>query len=403
MPNYLDLFAGAGGLSEGFVRAGYEPVAHVEMDVAACYSLKTRVAYHWLKKNNKLNIYSRYLNGEISRSEFYEEIPKSVLNTVLNYEISEAVIIIAKLALVMAGLALLELFCNYFISYQGHVMGAKMEFDMRNDIFHHFQKLSFSFYDNQKTGQLMSRITNDLFEVTELSHHGPEDIVISITKFVGAFIILIRINVPLTLLLFLFLPIMFLFAWKMKTRMNKAFKANRERIADINAQIEDNLSGIRVVKSFANEDMEVDKFREGNSRFVASKKLGQGRKRVGLPLIADGLIIHDRAFDLRVIAVFYLLAGLDIAQGEAERGQALFVFGIDLLGGFLCLPLGLVHSNPFQLVRAAVDLRNGLQNGIGILRRHSVKLTHALLPVETLDGTQVGIQLVDDAMDLQIR
>ena len=88
MPRYLDLFAGAGGLSEGFVRAGYEPVAHVEMDVAACYSLKTRVAYHWLKKNNKLKIYSQYLNGEISRNEFYEEVPKSVLGSVLNYEIS---------------------------------------------------------------------------------------------------------------------------------------------------------------------------------------------------------------------------------------------------------------------------------------------------------------------------
>ena len=89
MPKYLDLFAGAGGLSEGFVRAGYEPIAHVEMDVAACYSLKTRAAYHWLKKNNKLNIYTQYLNGEISRNEFYEKIPKSVLNSVLNYEISE--------------------------------------------------------------------------------------------------------------------------------------------------------------------------------------------------------------------------------------------------------------------------------------------------------------------------
>lgn len=89
MPRYLDLFAGAGGLSEGFIRAGYEPVAHVEMDVAACYSLKTRVAYHWLKRNEKLNIYNRYLKGEITRNEFYEEIPESVLDSVLNYEISE--------------------------------------------------------------------------------------------------------------------------------------------------------------------------------------------------------------------------------------------------------------------------------------------------------------------------
>ena len=89
MPKYLDLFAGAGGLSEGFIRAGFNPIAHVEMDVAACYSLKTRVAYHWLRQNNKLNIYAQYLNGDISRKEFYEKIPTSVLNSVLNYEISE--------------------------------------------------------------------------------------------------------------------------------------------------------------------------------------------------------------------------------------------------------------------------------------------------------------------------
>jgi len=211
--------------------------------------------------------------GAAGISLVYPLIVRYITNDILvNYEIAEAVVIILKLALAMIGLALLELFCNYFISYQGHVMGAKMEYDMRNDIFNHFQKLSFGFYDNQKTGQLMSRITNDLFEITELCHHGPEDIIISIIKFVGAFIILVGINVPLTLLLFIFLPLMFFFAWKMKTRMNAAFKANRQRISEINAQIEDDLSGIRVVKSFANEDLEVEKFKEGNGRFVASKK-----------------------------------------------------------------------------------------------------------------------------------
>ena len=211
--------------------------------------------------------------GAAAISLVYPLIVRYITNDILiNYEISEAVRIILLLTLVMLGLALLELFCNFFISYQGHVMGAKMEYDMRNDIFEHFQKLSFNFYDNQKTGQLMSRVTNDLFEITELCHHGPEDIVISIIKFVGAFIILVGINLPLTLLLFLFLPFMFLFAWKMRTKMNKAFRRNRERIAEINAQIEDNLSGIRVVKSFANEDMEIEKFRQGNGNFVESKR-----------------------------------------------------------------------------------------------------------------------------------
>jgi ATP-binding cassette, subfamily B, bacterial len=193
-------------------------------------------------------------------------------NLLVNYEINEVMHTIIKLAFFMVGLALLEMFSNFYIAYQGHMMGAKMEYDMRNDIFEHYQKLSFNFYDNQKTGQLMSRITNDLFDITELCHHGPEDLIISIIKFVGAFIILIGINVPITMIIFIFLPIMFIFAYKMKNRMNRAFRKNRERIAEINAQIEDNLSGIRVVKSFANENKEMDKFKDGNGRFVESKR-----------------------------------------------------------------------------------------------------------------------------------
>ncbi len=203
----------------------------------------------------------------------YPLIVRYITNDLLiNYEINAAIQIIIKLALLMVGLALLEMACNFFIAYKGHIMGAKMEYDMRNDIFEHYQKLSFNFYDNQKTGQLMTRITNDLFDITELCHHGPEDIVISIIKFVGAFIILVNINLPLTLIVFAFIPIMFVFAYYMKNKMNRAFRKNRERIAEINAQIEDNLSGIRVVKSFANENREIDKFHDGNQRFVESKR-----------------------------------------------------------------------------------------------------------------------------------
>jgi len=113
-------------------------------------------------------------------------------DVLVNNEINQAIQIIIRTAVLLVGLALLEFGCNFFIAYKGHIMGAKMEFDMRNEIFGHFQKLSFNFYDNQKTGQLMTRITNDLFDITELCHHGPEDIVISIIKFVGAFIILVR-------------------------------------------------------------------------------------------------------------------------------------------------------------------------------------------------------------------
>lgn len=203
----------------------------------------------------------------------YPMIVRYITNTVLvRYEVHDALSIIIKLTLVMIGLIILEFICKFFIAYQGHVMGAKMEYDMRNEIFTHFQKLSFNFYDNQKTGLLMSRVTNDLFDITELCHHGPEDIVISIIKFLGAFVILLFINVPLTLLIFALIPVMFVFALKMKNKMHRAFKNNREKIADINAQIEDNLSGIRVVKSFANEDSEVQKFKVSNDRFVDSKR-----------------------------------------------------------------------------------------------------------------------------------
>ncbi len=203
----------------------------------------------------------------------YPMIVRYITNDILvNYELAQAYPMIIKLLFLMLGLLVLEFISNFFTTYQGHIMGAKMEFDMRNDLFMHYQKLSFNFFDNQKTGQLMSRITNDLFDVTELCHHGPEDIVISVIKFVGAFIILVRIDLSLTLIVFAFLPIMLFFALKMRKRMSRAFRNNREKIADINARIEDNLSGIRVVKSFANEGMEIDKFMEGNSRFVDSKR-----------------------------------------------------------------------------------------------------------------------------------
>ncbi|HHX11885.1 MAG TPA: ABC transporter ATP-binding protein [Clostridiales bacterium] len=206
-------------------------------------------------------------------SLIYPMIVRYITNNVITgSNISEAVPTIIKLVFLMIGLLILEYISNFFISYKGHIMGAKMEYDMRNDIFEHYQKLSFNFFDNQKTGQLMTRITNDLFDITELCHHGPEDIVISIIKFVGAFIILIQINMPLTMIVFAFLPLMFFFALKMRKRMSGAFRRNRERVAEINAQIEDNISGIRVVKSFANEPSEIDKFNEGNSRFVESKR-----------------------------------------------------------------------------------------------------------------------------------
>lgn len=200
-------------------------------------------------------------------------IVRYITNEVVYFNHHKAMQTILVLGAVMIGLVIVEFGCNYFIAYYGHIMGAYMEADMRSDIFGHYQKLTFAFYDNQKVGALLSRITSDLFDITELLHHGPEDVVISIIKLVGAFVILININAPLTIVAFVFVPVMALFAWYYNRKMKRAFKRNREKIADINSQIEDSLSGIRVVKSFANEEIEMKKFNQGNKNFVNAKKV----------------------------------------------------------------------------------------------------------------------------------
>ena len=214
----------------------------------------------------------------------YPMITRYITGTILNQpKIDYSKIYL--LGIFMLCLIVVEYFCNYFIGYLGHVMGVYMERDLRNELFSHYQKLSFRFYDEQNTGQLMSRLTNDLFSLTELYHHGPEDIVISIIKFIGAFILLSYINVKLTLILFAILPFMFLFAWYYNKKMKKAFKRNKERIGDINERIEDNLSGIRVVKSFANEDQELERFDKQNGHYVSAKKNSyyyMGRYNAGL-------------------------------------------------------------------------------------------------------------------------
>lgn len=177
-----------------------------------------------------------------------------------------------KLAVLMLVLVLVDFGSRYFIGNYGHVMGAKIEYNMRAEIFDHMQKLSFRFYDDAKVGQLMSRVTTDLFDITELLHHGPENILLSLLKICGALAILFSINPKLTLAAFIILPFMFIYAFVLNKKMRRAFKLNRVKIAEINGQIEDNFSGIRVVKSFANEDVENGKFKVGNDGFLSSKK-----------------------------------------------------------------------------------------------------------------------------------
>lgn len=246
------------------------------------------------------------------------------VTSTLIYKPSEE--IIRQIIYIGIGLVVLlaiDCYSRFFIGNYGHVMGAKMEYDMRAELFGHMQKLSFSFYDDAKVGQLMSRITSDLFDITELLHHGPENIILSVLKIAGAFVILVSINGWLALAAFAVLPFMFAFALILNKKMRRAFRANRVKIADINAQIEDNLSGIRVVKSFANEDIENEKFRVGNDGFLAAKKnsyhyMGSFQAGVGVfttliqvsvILVGTVLIAYGRV-DMTDLVTFLLYIGV---------------------------------------------------------------------------------------------
>ena len=214
---------------------------------------------------------------------------------------------------VMLALVVVHTVCNMFVDYKGHMMGAMMESDMRGELFEHYQKLSFSFYDEQKTGQLMTRLTNDTLSLSELFHHGPEDIAISLLKFFGAFIILININVELTLIVFLFLPIMAVYAFYFNKRMNIALRRSKDRIGDINAQVEDTLSGIRVVKSFTNEEIEKKKFAYENNRFVDSRRDGYKSEAY----FSGGMIAFTQLITIAVIifgGASIVHASLDLAD-----------------------------------------------------------------------------------------
>ncbi len=178
------------------------------------------------------------------------------------------------LGLAMLALVAVQTICTLFVDYQGHVMGAKMERDMRRELFEHYQKLSFSFYDRQRTGQLMARITTDVLSLAELYHHGPEDLAIAALEMTGGLIILGYLDPMLTLIVLAFVPVMLLFAMHFSRRMNAALRLSKDRIGDINARVEDSLAGIRVVKSFTNESFETARFNYENNRFLSSRSEG---------------------------------------------------------------------------------------------------------------------------------
>jgi ATP-binding cassette subfamily B protein len=235
-------------------------------------------------------------------------IVRFLLNDVYQRESNQIIKYVISIGLALLIMYVIKYFCQLYITSQGHVMGARMEADMRSDIFNHLQRLSFSYYDNTNTGKLMSRIVTDLFDISELAHHGPEDIFISMLKIIGSFAILMSINVKITAILIFITLFMIYFSINYNKKMKFVFKKNREKIANVNAQIQDSLSGIRVVKSFSNEHIENKKFQKGNNEFLLTKE--------------DSYSIMGRFFSMNgffqgiLYLVVVLFGGIFISTGE---------------------------------------------------------------------------------------
>ena len=234
-------------------------------------------------------------------------IVRQITNTALEGSTELLLTTVIRLSAIYLFLRLCDTVANYYMANIGHVTGARLETDMRRDLFDHLQKLPFSYYDNAKVGQIMSRVTNDLFDITEFSHHCPEEFFIAGIKIIGAFIILGRINLLLTVLIFAMLPLMLISIFLFRKRMKLAFKRQREQVGELNAELEDSLLGIRVVKSFANEDIERSKFEKGNQKFLETKKVSY----VYMALFQAGTRFFDGVMYIGVIVIgsLFMLKG----------------------------------------------------------------------------------------------
>ncbi len=221
--------------------------------------------------------------------------------------------LLVKWTLIMVVLFFFRFVSFYIVSYWGHVLGVRMEHDMRRDVFTHLQTLPFSYYDNTKTGHIMSRIVNDLRDIAELAHHGPEDLFISMVMLVGSFVILIRIEWRLTLIIFAFIPVMIGFVILKRKKMSNSFREVRKKIANVNSQLENSISGARVAKSFTNEEYEIAKFNEGNQEFSTARK---GAYKV-MAEFAAGMGIMSNILNLMVISIggyFVYLEMIDLGD-----------------------------------------------------------------------------------------
>ena len=220
---------------------------------------------------------------------------------------------VIRMAILLLIIKVIDLFAGFYMTKTGHIMGAKIETDMRYDVFQHLQKLSDSYFNETKVGQIMARITSDLFDITEFSHHCPEEYFIGFIKIIVSFVILVRLNSMLTVILFLSIPIMIVFASKYNRRMRKGFKEQKHHIGVLNADIEDSLLGVKVVKSFANEDVEIEKFQKGNKKFLDIKSETYASMA--------GFNTITKAFDGIMYIIVVLFGGLFLVEGKMSSGD----------------------------------------------------------------------------------
>ena len=277
----------------------------------------------------------------------YPQILRTMTKTLFTQDkdiILHALPVIAASLFVMY---IVQSLCKYYVTYQGHMMGAKMERDMRRELFDHYQELSFSYYSRNNSGQMMSKLVSDLFDISEFAHHGPENLFISLVKIVGAFIFLVFINKKLALPLILLVIVMFVFSFRQNAKMQETFMENRRKIGDVNASLQDTLSGIRVVQSFANEDIERAKFKKSNEAFLVSKR--DNYHCMG-SFMSSNLFFQGMMYLVTLVYGGYL-----IAQGEMQTADlALYALYIG------------IFISPIQIL---VELVEMMQKGLSGFRR----------------------------------
>ena len=277
----------------------------------------------------------------------YPQILRTMTKTLFTQDkdiILHALPVIAASLFVMY---IVQSLCKYYVTYQGHMMGAKMERDMRRELFDHYQELSFSYYSKNNSGQMMSKLVSDLFDISEFAHHGPENLFISLVKIVGAFIFLVFINKKLALPLILLVIVMFVFSFRQNAKMQETFMENRRKIGDVNASLQDTLSGIRVVQSFANEDIERAKFKKSNEAFLVSKR--DNYHCMG-SFMSSNLFFQGMMYLVTLVYGGYL-----IAQGEMQTADL----------AMYALYIGIFIS-PIQIL---VELVEMMQKGLSGFRR----------------------------------